>query len=59
MEHDGPQRSRLFLNARDQQRFHLRAELLTPGQSVDRIEAIRQQLDDLDHQRAMTWTEES
>jgi hypothetical protein len=48
---------RLFANERDRQRFHLRAELLTPGTSADRIAELRAEMDRLEAERAATWIE--
>jgi hypothetical protein len=57
IEHDGPQLTRLFANDRDRRRFHLRQELLTPGLPVDRIEELKAEIHQLDHERAQTWVQ--
>ncbi len=59
VEHERANLCRLFVSERDRQRWHLRTELLTPGTPVDRIEEIRAKLEQLDRERALTWTEAS
>jgi len=57
VEKPKPNLTRLFLNERDAQRWHLRRELLQPGTPADRVAELREQLSDLDGQRAATWTD--
>jgi hypothetical protein len=47
---------RCFATERDRQRWHLRAEALTPGCPAERVAAVRAELDALEAERAASWT---
>lgn len=55
VEHVWSNRCALFHTERDRQRWHLRAELLAPGTTAERIEEIRADIERLDAERANTW----
>jgi hypothetical protein len=56
VERERSNRSRLFANERDRQRWHLRAELLRPGCPAERVAEIRAEISALDAERAASWT---
>jgi hypothetical protein len=56
VERERPNRYRLFATERDRQRWHLRRELLQPGQPAERVTAIRAEIACLDAERAASWT---
>jgi hypothetical protein len=56
VERERINRYRLFANERDRQRFHLRAELLAPGTTAERVAELAAEIARLDDERAATWT---
>ena len=58
VERERSNRFRFFATPGDQRAWHLRRELLQPGCPVERIAEIRTELDDIERQRAATWTTE-
>ena len=55
VEYENARRTHLFATEMDRQRWHLRQELLQPGTSAERVADIRDAIDALDGQRALTW----
>lgn len=55
VERERSNRYRLFANERDRKRWHLRAELLRPGQPAERVAEIRAEISALDAERAASW----
>jgi hypothetical protein len=57
VEHERANLCRLFATDCDRRWWHLRQEALRPGTSPERIAEIRAELDDIERQRAASWTE--
>jgi len=55
VERERSNRYRLFATERDRQRWHLRQELLQPGQPAERVAAIVAEIACLDDERAASW----